>query len=112
MTAVAWIMVRLRLAIVAAWLVAAVAALVYLPDLRQSGDKQDLLGLVPDNAEALAAAARSTQLFDVPILAETAVVQRDPDGLRGRRSSASRPPSASPTGRIPSSARSMARCRS
>jgi len=81
MNAFAWILVRLRLAIVAAWLLAAVAALVYLPDLRQSGDKQDLLGLVPDNAEALAAAARSTRLFDVPILAETAVVQRDPDGL-------------------------------
>ena len=81
MTAIAWILVRLRLAIVAAWLVAAVATVVYLPDLRQSGDKQDLLGLVPDNAEALAAAARSTQLFDVPILAETAVVQRDPEGL-------------------------------
>lgn len=81
MTAIAWIIVRLRLAIVAAWLIAAVAAVVYLPDLRESGDKEDLLGLVPDNAEALAAAARSTELFDVPVLAQTAVVQRDPNGL-------------------------------
>ncbi|HET9674942.1 MAG TPA: MMPL family transporter [Gaiellaceae bacterium] len=81
MAALAWIIVRLRLAIVAAWLVAAVAAVAYLPDLHQSGDQQELLGLVPDNAEALAAGVRSTELFSVPVIAETAVVQRDPDGL-------------------------------
>ena len=81
MKAIAWLIVRLRLAIVAAWLIAAVAAVAYLPDLHQSGDRQDLLGLVPDNAEALAAAARSTELFSVPVLAQSAVVQRDPDGL-------------------------------
>ena len=81
MRAIAWILVRLRLAIVAAWLLAAVAAVAYLPDLHQSGDEQELLGLVPDNAEALAAGVRSAELFSVPVLAQTAVVQRDPNGL-------------------------------
>jgi putative drug exporter of the RND superfamily len=81
MRAVAWALVRLRLAIVAAWLVAAVAAVAYLPDLQQAGDKQELLGLVPEDAEALAAAARSAELFSVPVLAQSVVVQRDPNGL-------------------------------
>ena len=84
MRAIAWLIVRLRFAIVAAWVVAAVAAVVYLPDLRESGDRQDLIGLVPEDADALAADERSRQLFSVPVLAQTAVVQRDPDGLSRR----------------------------
>ena len=94
MAALAWIIVRLMLAIVVAWLVAAVAAVAYLPDLHQSGDQQELLGLVPDNAEALAAGVRSTELFSVPVIAESAVR------------------SGSPTGRTPSCARSRPRFRS
>jgi putative drug exporter of the RND superfamily len=81
MSAIAWLLVRLRLAIVAAWLVAAVGALAYLPDLQQSGEQQELLGLVPDDAQALAAGVRSAELFSVPVLAQSAVVQRDPNGL-------------------------------
>ena len=64
-----------------AWIAAAVAAVVYLPSLQEAGDETSLVGLVPKNAEALAAGVRSSELFDVPVITHTAVVQRDPDGL-------------------------------
>jgi RND superfamily putative drug exporter len=79
--AVAWVLVRLRLAIVAAWIVAAVAAVVYLPALEQAGDEQELIGLVPEDAAAIEAGLRSSRLFSVPVITHTAVVQRNPDGL-------------------------------
>ena len=81
MNAFAWLLVRLRWPIVLAWIAAAVAVVVYLPSLQEAGDETSLVGLVPKNAEALAAGVRSSELFDVPVITHTAVVQRDPDGL-------------------------------
>ncbi len=81
MNAFAWLIVRLRWPIVLAWIAAAVAVVVYLPSLQDSGDETSLVGLVPKDAESLAAGVRSSELFDVPVITHTAVVQRDPDGL-------------------------------
>ena len=81
MNALAWLLVRLRWPIVIAWIAAAVAVVVYLPSLQEAGDETSLVGLVPKDAESLAAGVRSSELFDVPVITHTAVVQRDPDGL-------------------------------
>ena len=73
-------MVRLRGLVGAGWLVAAAAATLWLPSLQQA-ESASLEDLVPEDAEAVRTAERSTELFSVPITAQTAVVQRDPDGL-------------------------------
>ena len=71
---------RLRWLVVAGWLGAAAAATLWLPSLQQA-ESASLEDLVPEDAEAVRTAERSTELFSVPITAQTAVVQRDPDGL-------------------------------
>ena len=79
MNAIAWLIVRLRWPIVLAWLVAAIAAIAYLPSLQEAGDQTELLGLVPENAEAIAAGAcGAAELFSVPVITHTPVVQREP----------------------------------
>jgi RND superfamily putative drug exporter len=78
---VAWLVIRLRWPIVLGWVVAAVAAVVYLPSLREAGAETSLIGLVPKDAESIATGLRTAQLFDVPVITHTVVVQRDPDGL-------------------------------
>ncbi|MGH3061662.1 MAG: MMPL family transporter, partial [Gaiellaceae bacterium] len=72
--------VRLRWLVVAVWLAVAAAATLWLPSL-QEAESASLAELVPEDAEAVRAAERSTELFSVPLTAQTAVVQRDPDGL-------------------------------
>ena len=62
MNAFAWLIVRLRWPIVLAWIAAAVAVVVYLPSLQDSGDETSLVGLVPKDAESLAAGVRSSKL--------------------------------------------------
>jgi putative drug exporter of the RND superfamily len=74
------VLVALRLPLVLAWIVAAVAAVVYLPGLAEADDAS-LGGLVASNAGAVAAEERSIELFDFPLLSRTLVVQRAPDGL-------------------------------
>jgi putative drug exporter of the RND superfamily len=76
----AWTIVRARWLVATAWIVAAVAATVSLPGLGSSGSVS-LTGLVPEDADALQTTERVAQLFDVPFVAHTVVVQRDPDGL-------------------------------
>ena len=79
--AVALVIVRLRWPIVLGWIVAAVAVIAYLPSLEEAGGETSLVGLVPKDAEAIETGVRSAQLFDVPVVAHTHVVQRNPDGL-------------------------------
>jgi RND superfamily putative drug exporter len=78
--AVAWAIVALRWVLVPGWIVLAVAATVYLPAL---GSEQEgpLSNLIPTDAPALQAEARSLREFSVPVLARTVVVQRNPRGL-------------------------------
>ena len=79
--AFAWLVIRLRWPIVLAWIVAAVAVVLYLPSLEQAGSETSLVGLVPQDADAIAAGVRSAELFDVPVITHTVVVQRNPKGL-------------------------------
>jgi putative drug exporter of the RND superfamily len=72
--------VRLRWLVVAAWIAGAVAATLYLPSLEEA-ESSRLSDLVPEDAESVQTGQRSAQLFDVPVIAQTAVVQRDPEGL-------------------------------
>ncbi|HET9506613.1 MAG TPA: MMPL family transporter [Gaiellaceae bacterium] len=74
------LLIRLRFAIVAAWLAGAAAALVYLPSLAGAGSTS-LGGLVAADAEAVEAELRSLEAFPFPLLSRTFVVQRDAGGL-------------------------------
>jgi RND superfamily putative drug exporter len=78
---IAWTIVRLRWPILLAWLAATVAVLVYLPSLQDAGGETSLAGLVPENAESIAAGVRSAELFGVPVVTHTVVVQRREEGL-------------------------------
>lgn len=77
---VAWALVRLRLVIVAGWILAAIGAVLYLPGPSESEGEQ-VSDLVPTDAPALEAEIASFRLFDFPLLTRLVMVQRDPDGL-------------------------------
>jgi len=72
------LLVRLRYAVIAAWIGIAVVATTVLPGLVEGGDDLGFVGL--DNP-AVAAEVRSFELFGFPLLSRTVLVQRDPDGL-------------------------------
>ena len=78
--AFASVVVWLRYLVVAAWIVAASAATIYLPGLG-SGEALELGGLLPEDSPAIDAGERSQQLFSVPLTADTAVVERNPEGF-------------------------------
>ena len=80
MRAYARVVVGLRWLVVPACVVAAAASVLYLPSLG-SGEPLALGGLVPSNAEALQVGQRETDLFRIPLTADTVVVQRNPNGL-------------------------------
>ncbi len=73
-------MVRLRWLVVPAWAAAAVASVLWLPSMTEARESS-LSGLVPENAEAIQVDLRSAQLFGIPLVTHTALVQRDPKGL-------------------------------
>jgi putative drug exporter of the RND superfamily len=79
--AFAWTVIRLRWPIVFGWVAATVFVLASLPTLEDSGTDTSVIGLVPRDAAAIEAGVRSAELFSVPVIAHSAVVQRDPDGL-------------------------------
>jgi RND superfamily putative drug exporter len=70
--------VALRYPIVAAWVVAVVAATVYLPQLAQSGGEASLVPAIDPAIQTEITAAR---MFGEPLDAPVAVVQRAPRGL-------------------------------
>jgi RND superfamily putative drug exporter len=76
----AWLSVRLRLLVVAAWVAGAAAATILLPSLADASGAP-LGGLVPTGADAIHAAGRSAELFPLPLRAPIAIVERDADGL-------------------------------
>lgn len=77
---IAWLIVRLRYAVVVFWILAAVLVTVKLPTVgeAQAGALGDL---VPHGAEALQTELRSAELFAFPLLSRTLIVQRDPKGF-------------------------------
>lgn len=64
----------------AAWLAVAILAWLFLPKLQDAGGLS-LSSLVPEDAEAVEVAEKSQRYFSVPLVAQSAVVQRDPQGL-------------------------------
>jgi len=76
----AWAVLSLRFLIVPGWVLAAVAATLWLPSV---GHVQgtSLTDLVPKNTPALQTEERSLREFGVPLLSRTEVVQRNPAGL-------------------------------
>ncbi len=76
----AWLVTKLRFVIVVVWVAGAVAATSLLPSLSE-GEEASLGGLIAEHSESVRARTLSAELFPVPILGETAVVQRSPDGL-------------------------------
>ena len=83
----AWIVVRLRILVIAAWVAAAAVTTLYLPGLG-GGAPLELGGLIPDESPAVETGARSAQLFSVPLTADTAVVERDPNGFSAEEQAA------------------------
>ncbi len=73
------IVIAARWPIVLAWLAAAAAAVAFLPSLRTESTPVD--DIIPADSAALAAQARSAQLFGVPAGSDVVVVQRRPGGL-------------------------------
>src|SRR3954464_13188100 len=70
----------LRFPIIAAWLVALVAALVYLPGLGGSGSGA-MGDLVPEDARGIRAQEHELRLFGSTLATDTAVVERAERGL-------------------------------
>ncbi len=77
---VAWLVIRLRLLVVLAWIAGALLAIVYLPAF--TGRPASATGgLVPVHSPALKAEQAGVAAFGTPLLSRVAIVQRDPDGL-------------------------------
>jgi len=79
-TATAWLLVRLRLLVVPAWIVAAVLATTQLPSFTDRSSSE-LGGLVPTHSESASVEAQGVKAFGTPLLSRVAIVQRDPAGL-------------------------------
>src|SRR5205814_5474803 len=72
--------VALRFLILPAWIVAAVAAVDYLPAFNTQS-ASGLGAIVPEHSVAIDTEKRSLREFDFPVLSRIAVVQRNPHGL-------------------------------
>jgi putative drug exporter of the RND superfamily len=79
-TAAAWLLVRLRLLVVPAWIVAAVLATTQLPSFTDR-PSSELGGLVPTNSQSADVEKQGAAAFGTPLLSRVAIVQRDPGGL-------------------------------
>ncbi len=78
--AYAWTLVALRVPVLAAWIVAAVLAWIWLPAPGGSSESP-LQDVVPRQSAALAAQERALRLFGSTASTDTLVVQRNADGL-------------------------------
>jgi RND superfamily putative drug exporter len=78
--ALAWLLVRLRLLVVPAWIAAAVFATAALPSFTDR-PASATGGLVPTSSGSLAVEKQGVKAFGTPLLSRMAIVQRDPDGL-------------------------------
>jgi putative drug exporter of the RND superfamily len=78
--AFAWLLVRVRLLVVPAWIGAAVLATMALPSFTDR-PASTTGGLVPTNSRSLAVEKQGVEAFGTPLLSRVAIVQRDGNGL-------------------------------
>jgi RND superfamily putative drug exporter len=76
----AWLIVRLRLLVIPAWILVAVIATARLPSFADRASSETG-GLVPSNARAIQVEKQGAAAFGSPFLSRIAIVQRDPSGL-------------------------------
>ena len=74
-------LVALRWLIPLGWVAAAVAATISLPQLSASEEGGSWDDMVPAGSEAARASTLATEEFGAPLVTDTLVVQRDPEGL-------------------------------
>lgn len=74
----AFVVVTLCVPILLGWVVAAVAAVLYLPGISPASSIGNLL---PNDAPALRAETDAARLFGLPLAAQAVLVQRDPHGF-------------------------------
>jgi RND superfamily putative drug exporter len=72
------VVVALRYPLLLGWVVAAIAAVLYLPGISPASSIGNLL---PNSAPALRAESDAARLFGLPLAAQAVAVQRDPDGF-------------------------------
>jgi putative drug exporter of the RND superfamily len=78
--AASWLLMRLRLLVVPAWILAALVATTQLPSFTDR-PSSELGGLVPTHSESVKVEAQGVAVFGTPLLSRVAIVQRDPGGL-------------------------------
>ncbi len=78
--AAAWLLVRLRLLVLPAWILLAVVVSLQLPAFTDQAEG-DLGGLVASGSDSVKVEERGIREFGTPLLSRVAVVQRDPGGL-------------------------------
>jgi len=76
--ALAWVVTRLSLLIVVAWIAGAAVMTVALPAL---GGGEPLAGIEAQDSPAATTERASAEHFRIPVLSRSMVVQRDPSGL-------------------------------
>lgn len=79
--AFAWTDVSLRWFVLAGWIAATVASVLFLPTLSSAANSGGLSDFLPKPSAALRIEARSLHEFRLPLLARTVIVQRNPNGL-------------------------------
>ncbi|HYI19476.1 MAG TPA: MMPL family transporter [Solirubrobacteraceae bacterium] len=83
----AWALLAVHPFVPVAWVAIVVAATLTLPSLGSAGSAP-LEDLVAEDSPALAAQARSAELFGAPLATDTVIVQRNPQGLTQEESEA------------------------
>jgi RND superfamily putative drug exporter len=76
----AWLLMRLRLLVVPAWIVGAVLMVMHLPAFTDR-PASETGGLLPANSTSLKAEREGVATFGTPLLSRVEIVQHDPNGL-------------------------------
>ena len=79
-SAAVWLLLRLRLLVLPAWILLAVVLALQLPAFTNQSES-DVGGMIATGSESVRVEERGVREFGTPLLSRVAVVQRDPKGL-------------------------------